>query len=130
MKIILAVLRNLKRRERLLSWIQKLYDTYENCKSEVGVVGTDKRITPLLPIAHSTQNVQIEIVLNEDGNFIRARVLGKEESVTIIPVNEDSATRGNGILPHPLCDKLQYVAGDYSNFVEKKKGEEFYENYI
>ena len=122
-------MRNLKRGETKLSWIQKLYDTYENCKSEVGVVGTDER-TPLLPIAHSTQNAQIEIVLNGTGDFLRARVLGKDETVTIIPVTEDSATRSNGITPHPLCDKLQYVAGDYTNYVEKKKGEEFYDKYI
>lgn len=112
-----------------MSWIYKLYETYENCKSEVGVVGTDER-TPLLPIAHSTQNAQLEIVLNGDGDFIRARVLQKDEAVTIIPVTEDSAARGNGILPHPLCDKLQYVAGDYTKYVSKKKGEEYYAKYI
>lgn len=112
-----------------MSWIYKLYETYENCKSEVGVMGTDEK-TPLLPIAHSTQNAQLEIVLNGDGDFIRARVLRKDEAVTIIPVTEDSATRGNGITPHPLCDKLQYVAGDYTNYVTKKKGEEYYDKYI
>ena len=113
-----------------MSWIHKLYDTYENCKNEVGVVGTDERRTPLLPIAHSTQNAQIEIALNGDGDFLRARALGKDETVTIIPVTEDSATRGNGNNPHPLCDKLQYVAGDYIRYVEKKNGEEFYNKYI
>jgi len=122
-------MRNLKRGEKLLSWIQKLYDTYENCRSEVGVMGTDGR-TPLLPIAHSTQNAQLEIVLNGDGEFLRARALDKDEAVTIIPVTEDSATRSSGISPHPLCDKLQYVAGDYTNYVTKKKGEEFYNKYI
>lgn len=120
---------NSKRRERLLSWIQKLYDTYENCKSEVGVIGTDKR-TPLLPIAHSTQNAHIEVVLNGDGDFLRARMLEKDESVTIIPVTEDSATRSNGITPHPLCDKLKYVAGDYSIYVEDNGAEKFYSKYI
>lgn len=112
-----------------MSWIQKLYDTYENCKGEVGVIGTDDR-TPLLPIAHSTQNAQIEVVLSGDGNFLRARTLSKDETVTIIPVNEDSAARGNGNLPHPLCDKLQYVAGDYTHYVDKKEGEKFYNKYI
>lgn len=120
---------SLKWREKILSWIHKLYDTYENCKSQVGVIGTDDK-TPLLPIAHSTQNAQIEIVLDGKGNFIRARALEKDEAVTIIPVTEDSATRSSGIAPHPLCDKLQYVAGDYSNYVEKKRGEEFYNKYI
>ena len=112
-----------------MSWIQKLYDTYENCKSEVGVVGTDDK-TPLLPIAHSTQNAQIEVVLNDNGDFRRASIIEKDKAVTIIPVTEDSATRSSGIAPHPLCDKLQYVAGDYARYVAKKNGEEFYNKYI
>ena len=112
-----------------MSWIHKLYETYENCSSVVGVIGTDEK-TPLLPIAHSTQNAQIEIVLNGEGNFLRARVLEKDEAVTIIPVTEDSATRSSNNAPHPLCDKLQYVAGDYTKYVDKKKGEEFYNKYI
>jgi CRISPR-associated protein Csd1 len=112
-----------------LSWIQKLYDTYENCSSEVGIV-KDLEKTPLLPIAHSTQNAQIEIVLNGQGGFISAKILEKNESITIIPVTEASATRSSGIAPHPLCDKLQYVAGDYAQYVVKKKGEEFYDKYI
>lgn len=86
--------------------------------------------TPLLPIAHSTQNAQIEIVLNGKGEFISAKILEKNESITIIPVTEASATRSSGIAPHPLCDKLQYVAGDYAQYVVKKKGDEFYGEYI
>ena len=113
-----------------MSWINKLYDTYENCRNEVGVPGTDERRITLLPIAHSTQNAQIEVVINGDGNFLRARLLDKNEVVTIIPVTENSATRGNGVVPHPLCDKLQYVAGDYANYVDKKNGEDFYNEYI
>lgn len=112
-----------------MSWIYKLYKTYENCKSEIGVVGSDK-ITPLLPIAHSTQNAQMEIVINGSGEFIRARVLEKDEAVTIIPVTEDSGTRGNNNAPHPLCDKLQYVAGDYTKYVSKKDGKKYYKKYI
>lgn len=112
-----------------MSWIHKLYDTYENCSSEVGAKGSDEK-TPLLPIAHSTQNAQIEVVINGEGDFLRAKLVEKDEAVTIIPVTEDSATRSSGIAPHPLCDKLQYVAGDYHEYVKKKKGEEFYNSYI
>lgn len=129
MRTISAAFMSLKRRDKNLSWMQKLYDTYENCKSEIGATGTSDKV-PLLPIAHSTQNAQIEISLNSDGNFLRARALEKESSVTIIPVTEDSAARSSGISPHPLCDKLQYVAGDYTNYVNKKKGEEFYNKYM
>ncbi|MCT8975317.1 type I-C CRISPR-associated protein Cas8c/Csd1 [Clostridium sp. CX1] len=112
-----------------MSWIYKLYETYENCNSEVGVI-VNKDTTPLLPIAHSTQNAQIEVVINGDGNLLRAKILEKDDIVTIIPVTEDSATRSSGIAPHPLCDKLQYVAGDYANYVSKKKAEEYYNKYI
>jgi CRISPR-associated protein Csd1 len=129
MKIIFAVMQNLKRRERLLSWIQKLYDTYENCNSEVGVK-MDLKKTPLLPVSHSTQNAQIEVAISGEGKFIRAKTVEKNEAITIIPVSEDSATRSSGITPHPLCDKLQYVAGDYVNYVKKKNVEEFYNKYI
>lgn len=112
--------------------MNKLYDTYENCKSEVGVIGTNKKNMPLLPIAHSTQNAQIEVTINEKGEFLRARALEKDEAVTIIPVSEDSATRSSGIAPHPLCDKLIYIAGDYDKYVEKeiKKNKEAEESKI
>ena len=113
-----------------MGWIQKLYDTYENCQDEVGAAGPDEQTVPLLPIAHSTQNAQIEVILGRAGDFRSARALTKEETVTIIPVTEDSATRSSGITPHPLCDKLQYVAGDYADYVEKKNGREFYNNYM
>ncbi len=112
-----------------MGWIGKLYDTYENCKSEAGVPRTDGK-TPLLPIAHSTQNAQIEVVIDSCGDFRRARILDKGEEVTIIPVTEDSASRSSGIAPHPLCDKLQYVAGDFSDYIKKEKGAEFYNKYI
>lgn len=113
-----------------MSWIQKLYDTYENCKSIVGTTVTEEE-TPLLPIAHSTQNAQIEVTISGKGNFLRARNLEKSEAVTIIPVTEDSATRsGTKPPPHPLCDKLQYVAGDYTRYVDKKNVDEFYSKYI
>lgn len=114
-----------------MGWMQKLYDTYENCSSEIGIKGVDETKVPLLPVAHSTQNAQIEVVINKDGDFMRARALEKDEAVTIIPVTEDSATRsGTNPSPHPLCDKLQYIAGDYTDYVANKKGKVFYNKYM
>lgn len=113
-----------------MSWIQKLYETYENCASEVGdnIDNPDK--AHLLPISHSTQNAQIEVVIDGKGEFLRAKILEKNEASTLIPVTEDSATRSSGIAPHPLCDKLQYVAGDYAAFISKKNIAEYYKQYI
>lgn len=95
-----------------MSWIQKLYETYErNAGNEPD--GLDL----LMPIAHTTQQVQIEIVLHADGTFKRAAVLDKNVCTTVIPCSEESGGRtGSKPTHHPLCDKLQYVAGDFVEF--------------
>ena len=98
-----------------MSWIQKLYQTYENCQSMVDKVASEKEV-PLLPICHSTNKVQIEIVIDHQGTFKRARVVSKDYARTIIPCTESSGGRTSGEAPHPLCDKLQYLAKDYAEY--------------
>lgn len=109
-----------------MSWLQKLYETYNNCETIVGL-GVQDNETPLLPICHTTKMAHIEIVLNENGDFIKARVLPKNEARTIIPCTESSSGRTNGEAPHPLCDKLQYVASDFTKYVEGK--DSFFKSY-
>ena len=94
-----------------MSWIKRLYDTYEKNTSQVGRVSLEGEPV-LLPICHSTQQAQITITLNHLGEFLRATVVPLEDRRTIIPCTERSGSRG-GTKPvnHPLCDKLQYVAG-------------------
>ncbi len=113
-----------------MSWINKLYDTYEYCESLIGKPGADGK-TPLLPMAHSTQNAQIEVAIDINGDFKSARIVDKKDAVTIIPVTEKSGSRsGTNSPPHPLFDKLQYLAGDYVDFVDSKKEGEFFTKYI
>jgi CRISPR-associated protein Csd1 len=98
-----------------LSWIQRLYETYEKCD---GAPQFEK--TPLLPQGHMPQQAHVEIVLDGDGAFVRAAVLNRE--TTIVPVTEASAGRaGSALRPHPLCDKVQYCASDYSRLGGEKK---------
>lgn len=99
-----------------MSWIQDLYETYENCQGMIGVnAGED--VVPLLPICHTTQKAQVEIIIDNDGNFKRAKVIPKSDSRTIVPCTEASGGR-SGVKPecHPLCDKLQYIAGDFVQY--------------
>ena len=100
-----------------MNWIQSLYETYENCKNMIGIVENSEEgneQVPLLPICHTTQKAHIEITLDAQGEFRRARVVDKDEARTIIPCTEKSAGgRTSGPAPHPLCDKLQYLAADY-----------------
>lgn len=102
-----------------MSWIHRLYETYENCQSMIGMIEDDKQV-PLLPICHTTQKAHIEIVIDDDGNFKRAQLVSKEQARTIIPCTEASGGRTSGEAAHPLCDKLQYVAADYKKFTGKK----------
>ena len=100
-----------------MGWMQKLYETYENCQSLVGAVEDDNK-TPLMPIYHMTQQAQIEAVIDTEGCWHSARVLeDKKERTTLIPCTEKSAARtSDPILPHPLFDNLSYLAGDYMNY--------------
>ncbi|MGB5156503.1 MAG: type I-C CRISPR-associated protein Cas8c/Csd1 [Desulfobacterales bacterium] len=107
-----------------MSWIQKLYETYNNCESAIG--NTDDEI-PLLPICHTTQKAHIEITIDGNGNFLRASVVPKNNARTIIPCTECSGGRTSGEAPHPLCDKLQYVAADYLSHGGNK--ESFFNSY-
>lgn len=102
-----------------MSWIERCYETYENCTAEVG---NQKGVrVPLLPVAHTTQQVNIEVELDADGNFESARLLSKSEQTTIIPCTEESSARTSGPAAHPLVDKLQYIAADYEKFGGKKE---------
>ncbi len=95
-----------------MSWIAQLYETYEQCAGKEG-----EGITPLLPIAHTIVSAHVEVVLNGKGQFLRARILEKSACKTIIPCTEASAGRtGKSPVNHPLCDSLQFVAGDFVPF--------------
>ena len=91
-----------------MSWIQKLYETYDRCADNSRLTGEEK---PLVPISHATQQAHIEIIIDDQGNFRRAAVVPKEE--TLLPATEKSAGRSSGEAPHPLCDKVHYCAADY-----------------
>ena len=102
-----------------MSWLQTLYDTYENNSGLIGKLNEGK--TPLLPICHTTQQVQVTITLDGSGQFLRAKGNVPEERTTIIPCTEASGSRTSKPVPHPLVDKLQYIAGDYNQFGGTKK---------
>ncbi len=92
-----------------MAWIEKLYATYESCKGNEPP-GSE----PLPPISHTTQQAQVEIVIDGEGRFRRACVVSREDATTLVPCTEKSASRsGKQPVNHPLCDKLQYVAGDF-----------------
>ena len=103
-----------------MNWLQRLSETYDNCSHAIGKIEKRKiknkavALTPLLPICHTMQNAHIEVTLDETGAFLSAKVVDKDDAPTLIPCTEFSSGRTNGQCPHPLHDKLEYVASDFT----------------
>ena len=130
MRIVFLDFRNLKGGIDL-GCMQMLSQTYDEHSEYIGEEINGQPM--LLPVFHSTLNAQIELTVDYDGNFKPnlTKVIEKngKDEVTVIPVTVDSASRGNGNFPHLLCDKLCYVAGDYSEYTKEKK-EKYHEAYM
>lgn len=100
-----------------MSWIQKLYETYE----QTGRLLTRDQTQPW-PLAHYSKRAHVEVIIDDLGNFRRVKKLGAKESVTLIPVTEASVGRaGSKIAPHPLCEEVSYCARDFPERDEKNK---------
>lgn len=97
-----------------MSWMAKLYDTYEQAMKLD--LPEDER---LMPVSHTRQNAHINITIDSDGKFKKACILVK--TPVILPATEQSAGRtGKKPPPHPLGDKLHYIAKDYPDYGDGK----------
>lgn len=106
-----------------MSWMQKLYQTYESILEQ----GVTDDAEPLTPVGHTIQNAHIVIVIDGQGNFQTARVMPPKTAI-LLPATESSENRTSGEAPHPLADKIQYVAKDYTDYGGEKKA--YFEGYL
>ena len=106
-----------------MSWMQKLYRTYETVSGQT--LGNDDE--PLTPVGHTLQNAHIVIVLNGQGEFQGARVMPPKTAI-MLPATESSENRTSGEAPHPLADKIQYIAKDYADYGGGKKA--YFDGYL
>ena len=106
-----------------MSWMQKLYRTYESILEQWVTDDAD----PLTPVGHTIQNAHIVIVIDGQGNFQTARVMPPKTAI-LLPATESSENRTSGEAPHPLADKIQYVAKDYADYGGEKKA--YFEGYL
>ena len=102
-----------------MSWTNELYCVYELAQG-------------VLPVAHSSTKAQIEIAIDDQGEFVDARRVAGEDSDTIIPVTEDSDSRtGKDPAPMPLDDYLVYIAKHYWKYLPgKEQDNKKYNKYI
>ena len=106
-----------------MSWMQKLYRTYESILEQ----GVTDDAEPLTPVGHTIQNAHIVIVIDGQGNFQTARVMPPKTAI-LLPATESSENRTSGEAPHPLADKIQYVAKDYADYGGEKKA--YFDGYL
>ena len=106
-----------------MSWMQKLYRTYESILEQ----GVTDDTEPLTPVGHTIQNAHIVIVIDGQGNFQTARVMPPKTAI-LLPATESSENRTSGQAPHPLADKIQYVAKDYVDYGGEKKA--YFDGYL
>ncbi len=98
--------------------LQRAVETYDANASLIGVYRDE--CEPLAPIGHTLTSANIEITLNQDGIFLTARRVEKNEPKILIPVTEKSGGRssaGAKSHPHPLCDQLKYVVAEENYYI-------------
>ena len=112
-----------------MSWMEQLVQTYDENERFAGRDDIDGMKVALSPIGYSIHDAWLEVVLRENGEFIDAFVLPKEERATSMPCTPYPRT--SRAVPHPLFDKLSYVSRDYYKFVDNssKKDRESYKAY-
>jgi CRISPR-associated protein Csd1 len=103
-----------------MGWLTELSAVYDAV-----IKGPSKDNKPL-PMYHIENNAPLTVILDERGKFQDAKLLGKNKEEradwqTCMPCTETSASRTSGVDAYPLCDKLEYVAGDYEKYVSGKK---------
>jgi len=93
-----------------MNWVSSLCALYDANAYRAGDIEQWKgKELVLIPIGYDTMEAQIEIHIDQNGNFLGARTLEKDEAETLVPYPE---SRSREVKALPLFDCLAYVAGD------------------
>lgn len=93
-----------------MNWVSSLCSLYDANAERVGQAEIWKKKTLMLfPVGYDTMEAQIEIHIDQEGSYLGARILEKDEAETLVPYPE---SRTSGIKALPLFDSLAYIAGD------------------
>ena len=98
--------------------LQTAVETYDANAVLVGVYRDGHE--PLAPIGHTLTNANIEITLDQTGQFLSARKVDKSEPKILIPITEESGGRtskGAKEHPHPLCDQIKYIVAEKNYYI-------------
>lgn len=83
--------------------MQRAVETYDCLQNQ-------EKVYNLAPISHIITRADLEISINDKGEFRSASAVEKNAPKIVIPVTEGSSGRTSGVCAHPLCDQLCYLA--------------------
>ena len=118
-----------------MSLMDELVKVYDDNAHLAGVHDVEEANSILAPVGHFIQTAQIEITVNENGEFVHADVIPKEYQNTLMPCTQDSASRTSNLCAHTLCNQIRYIARDAVGYtggskVDKSSGKTAYELFI
>lgn len=106
-----------------MGWMQRLVQTYDAMQ---GTNAFEEAEHPLVPVGFIGKKAAIHVVLTEEGTFAYAVRFEKGKEVQVVPCSPKAEGRaGTKPDPFPLCDELQYVAGDFS-----EGSNQYFDSYI
>ena len=88
---------------------QKAVETYDAMQSLVGKKQAN-RDEVLAPVGYMVTTAKIEITVDADGNFVRATKIDEKIPIPCTEKSSGRTSTGAAKEPHPLCDKLDYIA--------------------
>lgn len=103
--------------------LKTLYDMYQKSEPLIGEFQSRKYFSyekdyVLAPFLYNYQNTHMIAIIDKEGNVLDLEI---KKKLNILPVNLNSMSRGVGITPHPIFDKLKYIANDAFNYSNLNK---------
>jgi len=96
-----------------MGWADSLFDVYKRNAARTAI-SSDGDNEPLLPLNHTTMLANLQVTLNDRAEVLGIEVIDGRDAgrKIVVPCTDKSETSRQSVSPHPLCDKLMYLAGD------------------
>ena len=107
-----------------MGWLSELSTAYDRA------IKSKKIEDKPLPLYHIKNNAPLIVTLNGEGKFLSAKFAERTDWQTCMPCTEKSAARTSGVEAYPFCDKLEYVAADYADYVKGKNLDDKHQKYL
>ena len=101
-----------------MGWFEQLVESFEEHAHLAGKDGVEGTKNILKPVGYGIHNAWLEITLTKEGIPIGMEAYLKKQKATLMPCTAKGRTSGPA--PHPLFDRLSYIAKDYHEIFPDK----------